>query len=63
MIKGANKNPLVTIQLCAYDGLGEVIAQHEYYGRYEPSLLFLEFWMDTREKYPKVVRVTMSCAL
>lgn len=63
MNKGANKNPLATVQLCAYDALGNVVAQHEYYGRYEPSLLFLEFWMDTRTHYPGAVRFTLIVAL
>lgn len=63
MIKGANKNPLATVRLCAYDALGDVVAQHEYYGRYEPSLLFLEFYMDTRTNYPKAVRFTLEVAL
>ena len=63
MIKGANKNPLVTVKLCAYDSLGQTIAQHEYYGRHEPSLVFLEFWMHTRDNYPRAVRFTLEVAL
>lgn len=63
MIKGANKNPEATVLLRAYDAHGEVVDQMDYFGRYEPSLLFLEFMMNTREKYPNVMRYTCDVAV
>jgi hypothetical protein len=62
MIKGANKNPECTVLLRAYDARGETVDQMDYFGRYEPSLLLLEFMMNARDKYSNVVRFTCDIA-
>lgn len=58
-----NVNRLATVKCFAYDGLGDIVDQHEAHGKLEPAIQFLDFMMECQSEWgAKITRYTCEVA-